>query len=80
MKLHFVGKDPDSPSGGCPAVFVDESSGDLLFQGLTVTEAGALSFVDSKSAMQPGESVVRLPARMRAIILEACGVDERADV
>jgi hypothetical protein len=80
MALHFVGKDPDSPSGGCPAVFVDESTGDLLFQGAEVTDVGALSFVDSRSSITPGETVVRLPARMREIIMEACGVGERANV
>ena len=79
MAIHFVGKDPDSPNGGCPAVFVDEN-GDLLFQGLTVTDGDVLSFVDSMSNIQPGETVVRLPPRMRAIIQEACSVGERANV
>ena len=80
MAIHFVGKDPDSPNGGCPAVFVDETNGDLLFQGSTVTAGEVLSFVDSMSNILSGETVVRLPARMRAIILEACGVGERANV
>ncbi len=33
MRPSFVGIDPKSPDNGCPAVFVDEDTGDLWFQG-----------------------------------------------
>ena len=79
MAIRFVGKDPESPNGGCPAVFVDEETGDLLFQGEAVTDAAVLGLVDAHSSIGSGEKVVRLPARLRAIILEACGV-KRADL
>jgi hypothetical protein len=52
-------------------VFVEEETGDLLFQGWTVTDPVVLAEVDGHSRIADSESVVRLPARMRAIILEA---------
>jgi hypothetical protein len=52
-------------------VFVEEETGDLLCQGWTVTEVKTLADVGRQSPVADDESVVRLPARMRAIILEA---------
>jgi hypothetical protein len=71
MALIFVAIDPETDSDHCPAVFVDEETGDLLFQGWTVTDAEMLAEVSRHSPVADNESVVRLPARMRAIILEA---------
>ena len=71
MALEFIAIDPDTDTDHCPAVFVEEETGDLLFQGWTVTEAATLAEVDGHSRVADNESVVRLPARMRAIILEA---------
>jgi hypothetical protein len=71
MALRFVAIDPETDTEHCPAVFVEEETGDLLFQGRTVTDAATLAEVDSHSKVAISESVVRLPARMRAIILEA---------
>jgi len=71
MPLKFIAIDPDTNGDHCPAVFVEEETGDLLFQGWTVTDPAKLAEVDGHSPVADNESVVRLPARMRAIILEA---------
>ncbi len=71
MALVFIAIDPETDSDHCPAVFVEEETGDLLFQGWTVTDAATLAEVSRRSPVADNESVVRLPARMRAIILEA---------
>lgn len=73
MALRFVGIDPNTNGGNCPSVWVDEASGDLLFQGWEVTDDATLSEVAARSPIAGHEKIVRLPARMRAIILEACG-------
>jgi hypothetical protein len=72
--VRFIGIDPATPGGKCPAVFVDEETGDFLFQGWTVTDPSVLAQVAAHSPIADYESVVRLPARMREIILEALGV------
>jgi hypothetical protein len=71
MTLTFIAIDPETDSDHCPAVFVEEETGDLLFQGWTVTDGGMLAEVGRHSPVADSESVVRLPARMREIILEA---------
>jgi hypothetical protein len=67
----LIAIDPETDTEHCPAVFTDEETGDLLVQGWTVTDAATLAEVDSHSRVAADESVVRLPARMRATILEA---------
>ena len=71
MALVFIAIDPETDSDHCPAVFAEEETGDLLFQGWTVTDPQALADVARHSPIADNESVVRLPARMRAMILEA---------
>jgi ferredoxin len=71
MALIFVAIDPGTDGDHCPAVFVEEETGDLLFQGWTVTDPQTLTDVSRHSPIADNESVVRLPARMRAIIMEA---------
>lgn len=71
MALVFLAIDPDTTGDHCPAVFVEEETGDLLFQGWTVTDSQVLADVARHSPIADNESVVRLPARMRAILLEA---------
>jgi hypothetical protein len=71
VALKFVGKDPESDTNNCPAVFVEEETGDLLFQGWDVTDPAVLADAGTHSPLAGGESVVRLPTRMRAIIMEA---------
>jgi hypothetical protein len=71
MALKFFGKDDESGADNCPAVFVEEETGDFLLQGWTVTDPDTLAAIAGDSPIADNESVVRLPARMRAILLEA---------
>jgi hypothetical protein len=71
MALLFIGIDPETNGDNCPAVFLDEETGDLLFQGWTVTDPRTLAETGKRSPIADNESLVRLPARMRAIIMEA---------
>ncbi|WP_084958124.1 hypothetical protein [Thermoactinospora rubra] len=72
MALAFYGKDPSNPGNNCPAVFRDPITGDFYFQGETVTDPEILAMVAANSPILDSESVVRLPARMIEIIMEAC--------
>ncbi|MEV6862802.1 hypothetical protein AB0M44_17605 [Streptosporangium subroseum] len=71
MRLDFVGVDPDNATDDCPAVFVDSETGDFYMQGETVVDPEVLAWINSDSRILDTESVVKLPARMAAIILEA---------
>lgn len=71
MALVLLAIDPNTGGDHCPAVFVEEETGDLLCQGWTVTDVRTLADVGRQSPIADNESVVRLPARMRAIMLEA---------
>jgi hypothetical protein len=71
MALVFITIGPETDSDHCPAVFVEAETGDLLFQGWTVTDPATLAEVSGRNPVADSESVVRLPARMRATILEA---------
>jgi hypothetical protein len=71
MALRFLGIDPDTNGINCPAVFMDDTTGDLIFQGWTVTDSETLTEASRHSPVGDDESLVRLPARMRAGIMEA---------
>ena len=45
MALVFAGIDPDTGGDNCPAVFIDDETGDLIFQGWTVTDPKMLADV-----------------------------------
>ena len=72
MALRFVGIDPETNGANCPSVWVDEGTGDFLIQGWEVTETAILGEVATRSPIAAHEKIVRLPARMRAILQEAC--------
>ncbi|TDW21622.1 hypothetical protein [Kribbella kalugense] len=72
MALEFYGKDPNCPGNNCPAVFRDEETGDLYFQGETVIAPEVLVRLSQDSGLADSESVVKLPARMAEMIVEAC--------
>jgi hypothetical protein len=71
MALVFIAIDPDTTGDHCPTVFLEEEPGDPLFQGWEVTDPQILAEVAQHSPVADNESAVRLPARMRAMILEA---------
>ena len=47
MALVLVAIDPGTDGDHCPAVFIEEETGDLLFQGWTVTDPETLAEVDT---------------------------------
>nr|WP_202504412.1 MULTISPECIES: hypothetical protein [unclassified Streptomyces] len=70
VRLRFIGKDPESGDHGCPAVWVDEETQDLVIQGVTAdTATTALTVQDSP--LPAHEGVVRLPKRMIPLLREA---------
>lgn len=71
MTLRFLAIDPATGGDHCPAVFVDDDTGDLLFQGWAVTDSGTLAETAANSPLGADEAVIRLPARMREIVKEA---------
>lgn len=79
MPLRFVGIDPNTNGGNCPSVWVDEETGDLLFQGREVTDSATLSEIAARSPIAENEKIVRLPARMREIVRQASD-DAAADL
>ena len=70
MRLSFVGITPNTPDNECPAVYVDEDTGDIWFQGER-SPTGRLAEVAGHSPIGARESVVKLPPVMRSIIMEA---------
>jgi hypothetical protein len=75
MTLRFLAIDPETNGENCPALFLEEETGDLIFQGWTVTDPQTLAESANHSPLGDTESLVRLPARMRATILEALSGD-----
>lgn len=71
MRLSFVGITPDTPDSECPAVYVDEDTGDIWCQGETVTDPAALAEIARHSPIGARESVVKLPPVMGPIVMEA---------
>ena len=71
MALEFYGKDDTSKNRGSPAVFVDRATDELVFQGWTETDAAVLAEISSYSRTAENESSVRMPARMKPMILKA---------
>ncbi|MEV4896012.1 hypothetical protein AB0K48_42275 [Nonomuraea sp. NPDC055795] len=71
MALRFVGIDPDTPGGNCPSVWVDEEDGSIVLQGWEVTDPAEREQVAARSPILDHERIIRIPARMRHILLEA---------
>ncbi|MGW0731349.1 hypothetical protein [Streptomyces sp. NPDC002851] len=82
MTLRFVGIDPDTGRQGSPTVWVDEERAELVFQGWKPSagleaECAATEVPGHAVGIPENEAVVRVPARMVAMIREACDVAER---
>ena len=73
MALKFVGKDPDSPNNGSPTVWVDEADGSIIIQGWKIADDRTMSEIEAEKPVPDHEGVVRVPARMAAFLMEACG-------
>ena len=67
----FIGIDPETDGDNCPAVFIDEDNRRPALPGMDVTDTGTLAEAGQHSPIADTEALVRLPARMRAIIMEA---------
>jgi len=70
MRLRFVGKDPESGDHGCPAVWVDEETKELVIQGVTA-DADTIARTSQNGPLPAHESVVRLPQRMIPLLRDA---------
>lgn len=70
MAIRFLCIDPDTNGGNCPAVFIDDESEDILMQGWVETSPRTLAEMAVHSPLAENEMVVRLPGRMRDIIVE----------
>ncbi|MFF2808646.1 hypothetical protein ACFVT2_16015 [Streptomyces sp. NPDC058000] len=66
MALLKLGKDPESPSGGSPTIYLDDEKDTYLVQGLKVREPERLSEMEIPSH----ETVVEIPRRMVQFFLE----------
>ncbi|MFF2939618.1 hypothetical protein ACFVSQ_07240 [Streptomyces niveus] len=66
MALHKLGKDPESPSGGSPTVYLDDATDNYLVQGLRVLDKERLAQMD----IPEHETVVEIPRRMTQFFLE----------
>lgn len=76
MALKFIGIDPGTGGDHCPAVFIDEETGDFLLQGWTATDPDTLTevarhspfirfehFITDATNIAAGEEVRWLPRR-----------------
>ncbi|MFI8537506.1 hypothetical protein ACIGMX_45600 [Streptomyces aquilus] len=85
MDLQFIGIDPNTGDGESPTIWVDHDASELVLQGWKPgpeLEARCAAFeVLGHAVGIPGhEAVIRIPARMVAMIREACDALERPDV
>ncbi|MFD9426912.1 MULTISPECIES: hypothetical protein [unclassified Streptomyces] len=72
MALIKLGKDPESPSGGSPTIYLDDETNKYLVQGVTVLDKERLEQMDI-----PGhESVVEIPRHMVQFFLEVKGEED----
>ncbi|WP_229898690.1 hypothetical protein [Streptomyces hiroshimensis] len=76
MALEFIGIDPSTNDGNCPAAWVDKANADLLFQGWKPDEETEEE-CRANSPRPDHEAVVRVPVRMVPIIRKACDEAER---
>ncbi|MFH8796437.1 hypothetical protein [Streptomyces sp. NPDC017941] len=71
MALRKLGKDPESPSGGSPTIYLDDTKDTYLVQGLKVDDAERLAMMD----LPAHETVVEIPRRMVQFFLEVKGAE-----
>ncbi|MEU2111487.1 hypothetical protein [Streptomyces sp. NPDC019507] len=70
MALRFIGIDPNTGGGNCPAVWVDEERGEIVLQGWKADEA-TTARTRQDSPLPDSEAVIRLPVRMAEIVRKA---------
>lgn len=67
MALKFLGKDPNSPSGGSPTIYLDTERDTYVVQGWKVGDPQRLAQMD----IPDHETVVEIPRRMVQFFEEA---------
>ena len=71
MNLRFLGMDPNTDTGNCPTVWFDTDSQEFVLQGWKPGEALTTECLRTGS-IPDHEAGIRLPARMTALLREAC--------
>lgn len=79
MTLRFIGKDPNTRVGESPTVWIDEEKQEAVLQGWTADEA-TLAKCRETGDIPEHEAVIRVPARMTALLREACDVLDRTQL
>lgn len=69
MALQFLGKDPNSPNGGSPTLYLDPESDTYLFQSWKVTDPERLAQLN----VPDHETVIEFPKRMMQFFPEVNG-------
>lgn len=82
MELRFIGIDPTTGDDESPTVWVDQEKAEIVVQGWlpdAELEAACAAFTVPGHAVgiPDHEGVVRIPARMAAMLREACDVVEQ---
>ncbi|BCM65783.1 hypothetical protein EASAB2608_01117 [Streptomyces sp. EAS-AB2608] len=83
MAVEFVGIDPNTDRDHCPTVWADTEAQEILFQGWkpsAETQAECEGTSPANGSVPDSEAIVRIPARMIAMIREACDAVERAQL
>lgn len=85
MPLLFVGIDEKSGQQGSPTIWVDTDKHELVIQGWKADAAlealcAATEVPGHAPGIPPHEGVVRIPARMVALVRKACDAAERAEL
>lgn len=72
MALRFIGIDPETDGNNCPSVWVDDKDGSIVIQGQEVTDPVELAEIAARSPIASNEKIIRVPERVRRILMEAC--------
>ncbi|GAT83695.1 hypothetical protein STXM2123_4396 [Streptomyces sp. F-3] len=70
LALRFIGIDPESSGGNCPAVWVDDATHEIVIQGWQADEA-TKKRTQQDSPLLDTEGVIRVPGRMAEILRKA---------
>ena len=72
MALRYIGTDNPCPNTNCPTVWVDEADDSIVIQGFKL-DPQTMAEVNTTAPVQENETVVRIPARMAAVLRGAMG-------
>ncbi|WP_062214103.1 hypothetical protein [Streptomyces sp. NBRC 109706] len=78
MVLRFIGIDPETGGGNCPAVWLDDARKELVLQGWRADDE-MMTETQRDSPLPDNEAVIRLPYRMIDIIRKAIDDAEAID-